>query len=321
MPPVATSWPLRPGPPIGHRRNFRKMLACPRDRYFLGEGMISSARPLWYLPLALLVAIGFGVPRSASAATAPPPTVVKNTTYAGWSVHPQFGQAWEAAAHWTVPAVTCDAVPFTRPWVRSRAAVWVGTWGQPGDSNAWLPQVGTVSQCNDGGASKQYYAFDQMFHPGGSPQTVLKLKVQPGDKIYAFILYNGLRSGALTFQYWIENQSRHAHVTGIIATSSGVSMSKAMWEGGVILETQPDDQIGILKVGGLAKFKPIAITGAEVDGTALEKFPQVCTKVNGPCGVYLWSLRSPANYPKKVLALVGPRAANGKFTLTWNAFR
>jgi hypothetical protein len=283
--------------------------------------MISSARSPWYLTLAMLIAIGFGLPRSAAAAVMASPTVVKNTTYAGWSVHPQFGQAWEAAAHWTVPAVTCDATPLTRPWVRSRAAVWVGTWGQPGDDNAWLPQVGTVSQCNDGGASKQYYAFDQMFHSDGSPQNVLKMKVQPGDKIYAYIEYDGLRAGALTFQYWIQNLSRHTRETGIIATSPGVSGSKAMWEGGVVVETQPDDKIGIVNDGGLAKFKPIIITGAEVDGTALEEFPQACTKVNGPCSVYLWSLRSPVNYPKKVLALVGPRGANGKFILTWNDFR
>lgn len=283
--------------------------------------MISFTRSLWYLPLALAVAIGFVLPGSASSAATATPTVIKNVTYAGWSVHPQFGQAWEAAAHWTVPSVTCHAIPFTRPWVRSRAAVWVGTWGQPGDNKAWLPQVGTVSQCNDGGASKQYYAFDQMFHNGGSPQTVLKMKVQPGDRIYAFILYNGLRSGALTFQYWIQNLSRNTYKTGIIATDRGVSQSKAMWEGGVVVEIQPDDRIGVLGDGGLAKFKPITVTDAEVDGTALQKFPQICTKVNGPCSVYLWSLRSPVNYPKKVLALVGPRGANGKFTVTWNAFR
>jgi hypothetical protein len=259
---------------------------------------------------------------SASAATtAAKPAAVKNVTYAGWSVHPQFGQAWEAAAKWTVPAVTCNATPFTRPWVRSRAAVWVGTWGKPGDANSWLPQVGTVSQCNDGGLSEQYFAFYQMYRSGGPSPTTLTMKVQPGDHIYAYILFSGVSSGTLMFQYWIQNLSRNSHKTGLISTAQGVSKSEAMWEGGIIVETQPDDLVGVAQDGGLAKFNPITFNTAEVDGTSIQKFPQVCTSVNGPCSIYQWVLYSPVSFPRKLLATVSPPGASGKFTVIWDSFR
>jgi hypothetical protein len=94
-----------------------------------------------------------------------------------------------------------------------------------------------------------------------------------------------------------------------------------MWEGGAVVETQPDDKIGLLRVGGLAKFKPITFTTVEVDGTPIQKFPQACNHVNGPCSVYQWDLRSPVKYPKKVLATVGSRGAKGAFTVTWKDFR
>lgn len=290
-----------------------------RLRFALSATRTRSLRYL--LPTAAFAATIMLTGSAPAATAATQSNDVKNMTYAGWSVHPQFGEAWEAAAHWTVPAVTCSATPLTRPWIRSRAAMWVGTWGTPTNTSAWLPQVGTVSQCNDGGASKNYYAFYQMYHPNGAPQTQLGMTIKPGDKIYAYILYDGLSSGALTFQYWIQNLSRNTQASGIIKTSSGVSQSQAMWEGGAVVETQPDDLVGVVPDGGLAKFSPITFTSAEVDGTSIDKFPQVCTSVNGPCSVYEWDLRSPANYPNKVLATVGSRGSSGKFTVTWKNFR
>jgi hypothetical protein len=276
-------------------------------------------RTIGYLIAAAVAAVSALLAVPASAATAAKITPIPNFTYSGWSVHPQFGQAWEAAAHWTVPAVTCDTTPLSRPWVQSRAAVWVGTWGKPSDANAWLPQVGTVSQCDNGG--KTYYkAVYQMERNGGPPPTTLPMTIKPGDQIYAYILFDGYSSGEIRFQYWIQDLSQKTQKSGLIYTAKGVSTTAAMWEGGVIVETQPDGSIGILPDGGLAKFKPITFTTAEVNGTAIQNFPGICTNVNGPCSVYRWDLDTPNNV-KKPLATVGPRGTSGKFIVTWDNYR
>lgn len=64
---------------------------------------------------------------------------------AGYTAYPHNGTVDYVQAEWVVPAVNCLASPQD-----SRAAVWIGMTGGTTsihDKTAWLPQIGTVSQC------------------------------------------------------------------------------------------------------------------------------------------------------------------------------
>ena len=284
------------------------------------------------IPTAALFCASCNPPTSsaqASATVAPAPTNlgpgvhrIVNDTYAGWSVDPQEGFAGLVSAYWTVPAVSCgDAIPATRPFNQSRAAVWVGTWGPPKDGNAWLPQVGTASICAAGGARIRYVAVVQMFHARGQPPTTLSIKVAPGDRVYAKIEYVTYDSaGRQQYRYQFKNLSRGGSASGSLQTGPGVMYPNANWEGGVIVELESDagSLLNPPRIGGLAKFSTIRITGAEVDGTPLDKFPGACSQSSGPCDLYYWDLRS--GDLSKRLATVSLRGGDGSFTVTWDAY-
>ena len=87
---------------------------------------------------------------SSAEAAAPPVTTIANGNWAGYSAYPNSGDATGAWGNWVVPQITC-----TKAYPNARIAVWAGLWGGTTsihNGTAWLPQIGTVSQCEDGTA-------------------------------------------------------------------------------------------------------------------------------------------------------------------------
>jgi hypothetical protein len=92
----------------------------------------------------------------------PPPaplvTAVPNANWAGYSAYPNNGDATGAWGNWIVPKITC-----TKSYPNARVAVWAALWGSNDsirNNTAWLPQIGTLSQCVNGTA--QYRLVWQM---------------------------------------------------------------------------------------------------------------------------------------------------------------
>jgi hypothetical protein len=87
-----------------------------------------------------------------------PLSTVPNPNYAGYSAYPATGDATGAWGNWIVPKITC-----TKAYPNARVAIWAGLFGSNksiGDGTAWLPQIGTISQCKNG--SPQYALVWQM---------------------------------------------------------------------------------------------------------------------------------------------------------------
>jgi hypothetical protein len=85
-------------------------------------------------------------------------TTVPNANWVGYSAYPDSGDATGAWGNWIVPKITC-----TKAYPNARVAVWAGLWGSNesiGKKTAWLPQIGTLSQCVKG--APQYRMIWQM---------------------------------------------------------------------------------------------------------------------------------------------------------------
>ncbi|MGH3201063.1 MAG: fibronectin type III domain-containing protein [Streptosporangiaceae bacterium] len=100
---------------------------------------------------------------SAAGSSPPPPPplakAVPNAGWAGYSAYPNNGDATGAWGYWVVPKITCP-----KGYPNARVAVWAGLFGSLASINsktAWLPQIGTVSQCENGTA--HYYLAWEMF--------------------------------------------------------------------------------------------------------------------------------------------------------------
>lgn len=208
----------------------------------------------------------------APSASAAQFTIHPNQLFAGWSVHPSSGSARVVSSEWTMPAVSCDALVGSESWFKSRAAVWIGIWGHKYNDPAttWLAQIGTVSQCKNGGQS--YTAVAQLFHlseTGGyrtpEPYTI-PVNIQPGDIIFTQIDYYGRQpDNKLKYEATIATQRNNfqTHYQRILmVTDPDVRESDAAWQGGFIVESQPDKNfLDVPPGGGLANFTtPIQFT-------------------------------------------------------------
>jgi Peptidase A4 family len=94
-----------------------------------------------------------------------------------WSGYAVTGTFTQAAGSWTVPSVDCKRGD-------KYAAFWVGIDGY---SSTTVEQTGTDSDCD--GSSPSYYAWYE-FYPSAS-HVISSLSIQPGDHMYATIVYNG----------------------------------------------------------------------------------------------------------------------------------
>jgi hypothetical protein len=185
--------------------------------------------------------------------------------WAGWSAHnsdPKPNTYIQGT--WIVPEVDCADAPKER----TRAAMWVGLWGDHADPKKnWLPQIGTLSQCEDGKA--KYFGVYQVMHcnlfcwvdpslgfveGGTGPQPIpeTEMSVEPGDRVIARVVYAGKTlDGRLHFELYLENAaSKQRGYPGLFAYQKdihqGVPVGHAAAHSGCILESD---------AGGLARFR------------------------------------------------------------------
>lgn len=250
-------------------------------------------------------------------------TIRPNDVFAGWSVHPDAGTATRANGEWLVPAVQCDAPRLSRPWKQSRAAPWVALWGQSLDpATSWLIQTGTVSQCASGRVFS-YKTFWQLFHESKArgyrtPGPSYLFDVQPGDHIGAQVELVSQSDNKMRFELLVADSDASARSGTLvrndtfIETDSGVQARDAIYQGGCILESEPDGR-NLIPLGGLARFTtPFTFISCRVNTSTIDTY-------SGFASVFRWDMKAGGN--GKPLATTNPRGQNGSFSVTWKAWR
>ncbi|HET7015701.1 MAG TPA: G1 family glutamic endopeptidase [Streptosporangiaceae bacterium] len=265
-------------------------------------------RSVVFATIPLLV---FAGPAIASAAVKP--LALPNPSWSGYSASPAKGTLNTSTATWRIPKVTCPSKGT------QRAAVWVGLWGDNKsikNGKAWLPQIGTDSQCSNGQAT--YFIVYQLYHgnaqfcallpewvfehvcKGTKPIQVMTPEVHAGDQVQAFVRFtHKSKDGKLHFDLDLNDNSAGKWVDKYVAVDAGTDMSEVASQGGVIVEDNSED-------GGLAKFNPIKLWFSDENHS--KKF-----SVND------WQLKVgktalATNSALKIHDLI----SGGTFTVTWN---
>lgn len=214
----------------------------------------------------------------AQAGTIPPgktPTLTQDI-WSGYSAYPASGYINYVEASWKIPLkVDCPALGAPR------VAVWVGMWGglssiRAKPQTAWLPQIGTVSQCSDGLRSD--YAVWEIPGPKGNNQQVISgVAVHPGDMIYASVQLEVTQpldpnaSVPRTFAFDIVDDTDGASWSATETSGGGAALNTIARQAGAIVEDQPACSIlhilhcqnPVALLGhGLAKYSPpVSFTG------------------------------------------------------------
>jgi len=268
---------------------------------------------------------------TASAASALVITQKSQPVWAGYSAYPVRGYIDSASAIWTVPKVSCKPLlPSGTP----RAAVWVGTWGgitSMQDGTAWLPQIGTESDCNkiiNGhlylGAS--YWMIWEMFTwvKGGGNAIQYGFRVSPGDQMSANVILTGPYTSAPAkrhFQLQIEDDSTRQFANIAVTTNKPVAAGDIVREGGGIVEDNGPPtcvyQVGglcVITTNGLADFysTPVQFSYVGVDSNIIGG--------SGGYDYFMWDMR----YNGQLLAVTEPlyiRSYGGgsifDYTIAW----
>ena len=238
-----------------------------------------------------------------------PPTPLPYGNYAGYSAYPANGSVGKVQASWNVPNIgrlfhtTCPVIGFPR------AGAWVGMWGGTSSINngtAYLPQIGTVSQCDNFDPS--YSAVWEIPGPhGNGVQTIRGMTIHANDKITASVAYLGTsRHGVQEFELWINDTTDRQHWRHDESTSVAVPLSNIARQGGAVVEYEP----GFL--GGLARFSP------SVDFTNVFVDPQknASSTLHYYQYVMRWSKNGPALAMDSALTI-----SNGamNYSITWKA--
>jgi len=217
--------------------------------------------------------------------------------WVGVAAYPNTGYVTDAEASWTVPKVSCAAGS------NARAAVWVGAWGSNtsiDDKTAWLPQIGTDSQCingkayylltwemethvtgggnaaQDGYECNSYYCVKGSLPTGkdpfgGSGKVVF---VQPGDSVSASVFNedsSGSSAAHRTFYISLTDNKTGHYVAGTMKTNLTVPLADIARQAGVIVESNTatlENLLGQTKTVffGLAKFTRLRIGPVYVYG-------------------------------------------------------
>jgi Peptidase A4 family len=227
-----------------------------------------------------------------SSSSPPPskakPTVLPSDNYAGYAAYPSSGYVVNVQATWSVPSISCP--PYGVP----RAAAWVGMWGGTTsikNQTAWLPQIGTVSQCDQGKAS--YLAFWEMATgvagQGNAPQILTSVPVHANDTIVASVAFLGPTSfpngyERRKFEVWIHDTTDNKYALRDVETSAGVPLGSIIRQAGAIIEDEPPCSVWDLpdcsapikqwEGHGLAEFSPpVHFSNVFVDALAGAKLP------------------------------------------------
>lgn len=211
-------------------------------------------------------------------------------------------------ATWTVPQVSC---PLTS---RPRAAVWVGMWGSQSsiDANtAWLPQIGTSSDCNlthalSGATYSLVWEMASLTSHGNAVQYGLDcpgnsnyslcawtgtlppytpastFPISSGDQINAAVAFLGPYtpgSQVRKFEIRLTDLTTGEFAEGLISTIVGVKLDDITYQGGAVLESsQPCALSDVLHLG---KCKGIVNGLAEFDKPIQITGVQTLTEQNG----------------------------------------
>jgi Peptidase A4 family len=231
---------------------------------------------------------------------------VTNTNWTGYSAWAGGdGEFTTVSADWIVPQVTCPSGPVG-DFELSRAAVWAGLWGTKQsiqNGTAWLPQIGTTSECNSEyiwpdttrpiptPGFTHYQAVWEMAtsltykgkQQGNSAQPIWGFSVNPGDAMLSEVDYLG-DNGANEPQFELHltdlttGQKVEVH-TG--TTLPVTDLSTILHQGGAVVEGDS---------AGLAQFKtPIDLNfdAASADNADIDVLPPV-----GGIGYNEWVLNN-----------------------------
>ena len=214
---------------------------------------------------ATILLLVFAGPATAGAAVKP--KALTNPSWSGYSVSPAKGTLSGSTAVWRIPKVTCKSSGT------QRAAVWDGLWGdnksiKSGD--AWLPQIGTDSQCSNGQAT--YFIVYQLYHGNASfcaflPEWVFKRvckgtkpiqlsspEVHAGDLVQAAVEFTRKgKDGKLHFHLNLTDTSAGVYTDKYVKVDAGTDLSDVAGQGGAIVEDNSDK-------GGLAKFGAVKLS-------------------------------------------------------------
>jgi hypothetical protein len=231
--------------------------------------------------------------------------------FAGWSAYTgqPLRDAWGA---WEVPAIECNAPLGSPALVQSRVSPWVGMWGKDAFADkTWLPQIGTVSICH--GGQLRYNKAVWQLYTNGDPGPNELFDVRPGDQMIASIHYLGKQpDGTLKFRLHIDDVTQHVSQDKDVSTRPGVAEDDAVWQGGCILEREPDVNGQLLPspswpYGGLPKFTtPFSFTQCAVNDQWINTFP---SRIK-------WSMQRAST----VFATTGELSGSGAFQVNWNAW-
>jgi hypothetical protein len=276
--------------------------------------------------LCLLVAM----PASAASA-AGGPTTIQTPNFAGYSFYQPGGYVNGIIGDWTVPAVQCPTAGQPGNTGTPRAVIWAGLWGSNASikaNTAWLPQIGTDSQCVNGtavylgifemetnvagGGAVSWGAGPYCFpNPISLPSLISSIgcstvglvahpfAVTAGDQIEAEVDYLGIDTlpqykGDLEFEFDLRNMTRSEYVYSDFVTTEPVDLADIVYQGGLILEDHNS-------YGGLADF-----------GSASLKFAFLSVTGSGPIELNKWVM----NVFGTQLATTGPLGAAPSYPFT-----
>jgi Peptidase A4 family len=264
----------------------------------------------------------------------PPPSTKpeRQPVWAGYTAYPQNGTVDYVQAEWVVPAVNCGASPQD-----SRASVWIGMTGSTAsihDKTAWLPQIGTVSQCegefpvtaptymftwemyttpNQASVHEEYgYTHTNHFHVYGDLPEHYVLPfgtvayVSALDHIHASVaLLRSTASGQRTFEIKLTDLTTGKYAEGVITTSIPVKLGNIVRQGGAIVEN------GESAGDGLANFGAEAVTDVVVHGGS------------GGYSFIKWEMENYRNSYATDTSFFEPVAASGQtafdYTVAWHS--
>jgi hypothetical protein len=160
-------------------------------------------------------------------------------SYSAYAMSPANGYINHVQAAWTIPRdIVCPALGGG-----PRVAIRVGTWGDTSsinDGTAWLPQIGTDSECTAGLLRNS--AVWQIPGPeGNKPQTISSVPVHPGDMIVASVTSvdataNPYGSVPRKFALVINDTTDNRLWEGFEWTGGGARMDTIVRQAGAVVE-------------------------------------------------------------------------------------
>jgi hypothetical protein len=213
-------------------------------------------------------------PPPSSPATSPAaPVATVYSTYAGYTeVAGGNGAFGLVRATWIVPGISalyCLAHPGSFP----RVSPWVGLLGTDSSIRqraAWLPQIGTISYCNNGFPGSHYVAFWEMetsVRNGGAKgygsheQTIRSMTIRPGDRVTGEVEFERTPGTDLTYKLQLVDSTRTKPGSpdgfSITVTTTGpVAPRDIMAQGGAVVEGDCSS--------GLVPFTSVPFTNVQV---------------------------------------------------------